>query len=169
MAVVDTRGISREIFQKFEQVCWKILTWTENFWSQFVVNLDHNLFLTSHSTIADREFCFYFQQSLTPYTSSHFRQQKQSSLSTEDRLKLDELDKNMIKRKAQLYEIEQSLPQKNSLYLKVNKRTEVEHSIFCCKWKSCLMCFFADYPRKCKRIDSESFGKSSVQRRLREV
>lgn len=27
----------------------------------------------------------------------------------------------MIKRKAQLYEIEQSLPQKNSLYLKVCK------------------------------------------------
>lgn len=35
-------------------------------------------------------------------------------------MRLDELDKNMIKRKAQLYEIEQSLPQKNSLYLKVN-------------------------------------------------
>lgn len=48
-----------------------------------------------------------------------FRAQKQSSLSGEDRMRLDELDKNMIKRKAQLYEIEQSLPQKNSLYLKV--------------------------------------------------
>lgn len=49
-----------------------------------------------------------------------FRAQKQSSLSADDREKLDELDKNMIKRKAQLYEIEQSLPQKNSTYLKVN-------------------------------------------------
>lgn len=33
---------------------------------------------------------------------------------------LEEFDKNVIKRKAQLYEIEQSLPQKNSMYLKVN-------------------------------------------------
>jgi hypothetical protein len=48
-----------------------------------------------------------------------YRAQKQSSLSADDRSKLDELDKNMIKRKAQLYEIEQSLPQKNSMYLKV--------------------------------------------------
>lgn len=44
--------------------------------------------------------------------------QKQS-LSSDDRLKIEELEKNMIKRKAQLYEIEQSLPQKNSLYLKI--------------------------------------------------
>lgn len=44
------------------------------------------------------------------------RTQKQSK---GDRSKLEELDKNMIKRKAQLYEIEQSLPQKNSVYLKV--------------------------------------------------
>jgi hypothetical protein len=49
----------------------------------------------------------------------HSRAQKLSSASADDRIKLDELDKNMIKRKAQLYEIEQSLPQKNSTYLKV--------------------------------------------------
>lgn len=48
---------------------------------------------------------------------SHKQQSKQSV--GDDAEKLDELEKNMIKRKAQLFEIEQSLPQKNSLYLKV--------------------------------------------------
>lgn len=66
-----------------------------------------------------------FSLSLALYFPHHaifsdvFRAQKQSTLTAEDREKLDELDKNMIKRKAQLYEIEQSLPQKNSMYLKV--------------------------------------------------
>lgn len=32
---------------------------------------------------------------------------------------MQEIEKNMMKRKAQLYEIEQSLPQKNSLYLQI--------------------------------------------------
>ncbi|CRK96466.1 CLUMA_CG009889, isoform A [Clunio marinus] len=41
------------------------------------------------------------------------------STTSDDRTKIEELEKNMIKRKAQLYEIEQSLPQKNSMYLKV--------------------------------------------------
>jgi hypothetical protein len=48
-----------------------------------------------------------------------FRILKQKNLPPDEKLKLNELDKNMIKRKAQLYEIEQSLPQQNSLYLKV--------------------------------------------------
>ncbi|CAG9802420.1 unnamed protein product [Chironomus riparius] len=39
--------------------------------------------------------------------------------SSDDVAKLEELDKDMLKRKAQLHEIEQSLPQKNSLYLKI--------------------------------------------------
>lgn len=47
------------------------------------------------------------------------RTMKQKNLAPEEKMKLSELDKNMIKRKAQLYEIEQSLPQQNSLYLKV--------------------------------------------------
>lgn len=38
---------------------------------------------------------------------------------TADSEKLSEMEKEMMKRKAQLYEIEQSLPKKNSLYLKV--------------------------------------------------
>lgn len=62
--------------------------------------------------------------SLPLYISRRFdRAQKQSKLTGDDRVKLDELDKNMLKRKAQLYEIEQSLPQKNSLYLKVRNFT----------------------------------------------
>lgn len=32
---------------------------------------------------------------------------------------MQDIEKNMMKRKAQLYEIEQSLPQKNSLYLQI--------------------------------------------------
>ncbi|CAO1376514.1 unnamed protein product [Diamesa tonsa] len=49
----------------------------------------------------------------------NLKTQKQSQLDSDEKTKLDELEKNMIKRKAQLYEIEQSLPQKNSLYLKI--------------------------------------------------
>jgi hypothetical protein len=44
---------------------------------------------------------------------------KKKNPSPEEKEKFPELEKNMMKRKAQLYEIEQSLPQKNSLYLKV--------------------------------------------------
>lgn len=47
------------------------------------------------------------------------RSQKNQKMNEIERTKLDELDKNMLKRKAQLHEIEQSLPQKNSLYLKI--------------------------------------------------
>lgn len=36
-----------------------------------------------------------------------------------DRETVQELEKNVMKRKAQLYEIEQTLPQKNSLYLQI--------------------------------------------------
>lgn len=36
-----------------------------------------------------------------------------------DKDKMSDFDKDMMKRKAQLYEIEQSLPKKNSLYLKI--------------------------------------------------
>lgn len=42
------------------------------------------------------------------------------NLTEEQKKSIAELEKNIIKRKAQLYEIEQSLPQKNGLYLKVN-------------------------------------------------
>lgn len=42
---------------------------------------------------------------------------------SDDKQTVADLEKNIIKRKAQLYELEQSLPQKNSLYLKVcNKK-----------------------------------------------
>lgn len=47
--------------------------------------------------------------------------QKKNITTPDDREVLAELTKNVMKRKAQLYEIEQSLPQKNSLYLKVTK------------------------------------------------
>lgn len=41
------------------------------------------------------------------------------TLDEEQKKSIAELEKNVIKRKAQMYEIEQSLPQKNGLYLKV--------------------------------------------------
>lgn len=44
---------------------------------------------------------------------------KHAKLTPEDKDKLAYLNKNMLKRKAQLHEIEQSLPQKNSLYLNI--------------------------------------------------
>ncbi|XP_058826547.1 transmembrane protein 120 homolog [Topomyia yanbarensis] len=40
-------------------------------------------------------------------------------LTPEENDKLDDLNKNLLKRKAQLHEIEQGLPQKNSLYLNI--------------------------------------------------
>lgn len=47
-----------------------------------------------------------------------FRAQK-SGTTPEEKEQIAEIEKNVMKRKAQLYEIEQSLPQKNSLYLQV--------------------------------------------------
>jgi hypothetical protein len=73
----------------------------------------HLHFLLSHATICSAK------RNHNQALLNHYRAQNQSSLSADDRNKLDELDKNMIKRKAQLYEIEQSLPQMNSMYLKV--------------------------------------------------
>lgn len=52
------------------------------------------------------------------------RKQRKELRGTDDLEKLDELEKNLIKRKAQLFEIEQSLPQKNSFYLKVIQSSE---------------------------------------------
>lgn len=51
--------------------------------------------------------------------------QNKNITTPDDREVLAELKKNVMKRKAQLYEIEQSLPQKNSLYLKVFKSTQL--------------------------------------------
>lgn len=51
---------------------------------------------------------------------SLFRYKKANITTPDDREGIVELEKNVMKRKAQLYEIEQSLPQKNSLYLKVS-------------------------------------------------
>lgn len=48
----------------------------------------------------------------------YFRAQK-SGTTPEEKEQIAEIEKNVMKRKAQLYEIEQSLPQKNSLYLQV--------------------------------------------------
>lgn len=47
------------------------------------------------------------------------RYQKLNITTPDDRETVQELEKSVMKRKAQLYEIEQSLPQKNSLYLQV--------------------------------------------------
>lgn len=45
---------------------------------------------------------------------------KKANITTpSDRESVQDIEKNMMKRKAQLYEIEQSLPQKNSLYLQI--------------------------------------------------
>ncbi|XP_055615571.1 transmembrane protein 120 homolog [Toxorhynchites rutilus septentrionalis] len=44
---------------------------------------------------------------------------KNKKLTSEEKDKLAEFEKNILKRKAQLHEIEQGLPQKNSLYLKI--------------------------------------------------
>lgn len=44
---------------------------------------------------------------------------KDKKLTPEETETLAELNKNMLKRKAQLHEVEQGLPQKNSLYLKI--------------------------------------------------
>lgn len=74
----------------------------------------------------------------------------------------------MIKRKAQLYEIEQSLPQKNSMYLKVIILFGFERPLMNAT-KTNRMFFFADYTGKRKRVDSESSGKSALQRWLRKV
>lgn len=92
-----------------------------------------------------------------------FRSRKQPTLPSEDRIKLAELDKNIIKRKAQLYEIEQSLPQKNSTYLKVSNK--LLHRNFYSTWCSLI----ADNPRKCQRLDFEPRWKGSIQGRLWEV
>ncbi|XP_037049254.1 transmembrane protein 120 homolog [Bradysia coprophila] len=52
--------------------------------------------------------------------SSNLKTYQNKNITTpDDREVLAELKKNVMKRKAQLYEIEQSLPQKNSLYLKI--------------------------------------------------
>lgn len=51
--------------------------------------------------------------------SSSLKKSSKTATSEEDKSTLADLEKNVIKRKAQLYEIEQSLPQKNGLYLKI--------------------------------------------------
>lgn len=48
-----------------------------------------------------------------------YRNQKKVKTS-EDKQSIAQLENKLLKRKAQLNEIEQSLPQKNSLYLKVS-------------------------------------------------
>lgn len=50
---------------------------------------------------------------------SYSRCTKNKRLTPEEKDTVVDLDKNMLKRKAQLHEIEQGLPQKNSLYLKI--------------------------------------------------
>lgn len=47
-----------------------------------------------------------------------FRLKKKSKI--DDQEKYNDIEKNIMKRKAQLYEIEQTLPKKNSLYLNVS-------------------------------------------------
>lgn len=79
-------------------------------------------------------------------------------MSADDQTKVDELDKNLIRRKAQLYEIEQSLPQKNSMYLKVSQilRSALKpHSIYI---------FLIDNSGKCKR---QYFGKSREGKQIK--
>lgn len=49
----------------------------------------------------------------------NFRYVKTKKNTPEESEKLAELNKNILKRKAQLHEIEQGLPQKNSLYLNI--------------------------------------------------
>lgn len=51
--------------------------------------------------------------------------QKNVALSQEDKKDVDEMQRNILKRKAQLHEIEQTLPQKNSAYLKVSESCAV--------------------------------------------
>lgn len=41
-------------------------------------------------------------------------------MTAEQKKDVEEMQRNMLKRKAQLHEIEQTLPQKNSTYLKVS-------------------------------------------------
>lgn len=49
----------------------------------------------------------------------HSRYVTSNVTTSDDKEVVADLEKNIIKRKAQLHELEQSLPQKNSLYLKV--------------------------------------------------
>lgn len=49
--------------------------------------------------------------------------QKKGAVSAEQKKDVEEMQRNILKRKAQLHEIEQTLPQKNSAYLKVSKTT----------------------------------------------
>lgn len=46
--------------------------------------------------------------------------QKKGTVTGDQKKDVEEMQRNMLKRKAQLHEIEQTLPQKNSLYLKVS-------------------------------------------------
>lgn len=48
-------------------------------------------------------------------------EQKKGSLPAEEKKDMEEMQRNILKRKAQLHEIEQTLPQKNSAYLKVSE------------------------------------------------
>lgn len=61
------------------------------------------------------------------------------NLAEEQKKSIAELEKNIIKRKAQLYEIEQSLPQKNGLYLKVRSKKYKWTRV--CNKKYCLYSF----------------------------
>lgn len=54
---------------------------------------------------------------LVPFCS----EQKKGSLPAEEKKDMEEMQRNILKRKAQLHEIEQTLPQKNSAYLKVSE------------------------------------------------
>lgn len=65
----------------------------------------------------------------------------------------------MLKRKAQLYEIEQSLPQMNSVYLKVSDINTNPNT-----FAYLLLSLTLDYSWQCERLDSQSSGKSSLQR-----
>lgn len=94
--------------------------------------VSEKIFMSTRHIATHKNFHFFFCLINNFFSSSHlaasFRAQKHSRITGDDRTKLDDLDKDMLKRKAQLYEIEQSLPQKNSMYLKVSPSYQLQSS-----------------------------------------
>lgn len=62
------------------------------------------------------------------YDARVFRFLSGNVTTSDDKATVADLEKNIIKRKAQLYDIEQSLPQKNGLYLKVTETVKLSLS-----------------------------------------
>lgn len=110
------------------------------------------------------DFTIFFLLSLS--TSRYLNDNVTTS---DDKAKIAELEKNIIKRKAQLYDIERSLPQKNGMYLSVCSNTRLFarcHRLISIPFRSDSV---TDYTGQCWCVNIESKSEASVQRWLWEV